>query len=433
LKTLSIIILAAGKGERMKSLKPKVLHEVANYPILFHVLSSIKKLNPKTVNLVISEELKKYQDEISFLFPEIKYSIQQEQKGTADAVKAVKKKDGDITLILYADTPLIKVSTLKKLISEVKANSKLSILSMIANNPKSYGRVLTLGNNKVIKIVEDVDASKNEKKIKLCNSGVMAVDTKLLNQNIIKVKNENKKKEFYLTDLIELFNIQNLLVTHLQCEYEETLGINDRDDLQKVEKFFQRNLKEKIKSNGVSLLDPNSIYLSYDTKIGKDSVIYPNVYFGPKVNVGDNVKIKSFSHLEGTYINKNCEIGPFARIRPNTNIEEDVKVGNFVEIKHSKIKKNTKLSHLSYIGDATIGKNTNIGAGSITCNFDGLKKHKTIIGDNCFIGSNTSLIAPIEVKKNSIVGAGTVVKRNIESNSTVFRRSELVNKKKGKV
>ncbi len=417
----------------MKSLKPKVLHEVANYPILFHVLSSIKKLNPKTVNLVISEELKKYQDEISFLFPEIKYSIQQEQKGTADAVKAVKKKDGDITLILYADTPLIKVSTLKKLISEVKANSKLSILSMIANNPKSYGRVLTLGNNKVIKIVEDVDASKNEKKIKLCNSGVMAVDTKLLNQNIIKVKNENKKKEFYLTDLIELFNIQNLLVTHLQCEYEETLGINDRDDLQKVEKFFQRNLKEKIKSNGVSLLDPNSIYLSYDTKIGKDSVIYPNVYFGPKVNVGDNVKIKSFSHLEGTYINKNCEIGPFARIRPNTNIEEDVKVGNFVEIKHSKIKKNTKLSHLSYIGDATIGKNTNIGAGSITCNFDGLKKHKTIIGDNCFIGSNTSLIAPIEVKKNSIVGAGTVVKRNIESNSTVFRRSELVNKKKGKV
>ncbi len=433
MKTLSIIILAAGKGERMKSLKPKVLHEVANYPILFHVLSSIKKLNPKTVNLVISEELKKYQDEISFLFPEIKYSIQQEQKGTADAVKAVKKKDGDITLILYADTPLIKVSTLKKLISEVKANSKLSILSMIANNPKSYGRVLTLGNNKVIKIVEDVDASKNEKKIKLCNSGVMAVDTKLLNQNIIKVKNENKKKEFYLTDLIELFNIQNLLVTHLQCEYEETLGINDRDDLQKVEKFFQRNLKEKIKSNGVSLLDPNSIYLSYDTKIGKDSVIYPNVYFGPKVNVGDNVKIKSFSHLEGTYINKNCEIGPFARIRPNTNIEEDVKVGNFVEIKHSKIKKNTKLSHLSYIGDATIGKNTNIGAGSITCNFDGLKKHKTIIGDNCFIGSNTSLIAPIEVKKNSIVGAGTVVKRNIESNSTVFRRSELVNKKKGKV
>ena len=414
----------------MKSLKPKVLHEVANYPILFHVLSSIKKLNPKTVNLVISKELKKYQDEISFLFPEIKYSIQQEQKGTADAVKAVKKKDGDITLILYADTPLIKVSTLKKLISEVKANSKLSILSMIANNPKSYGRVLTLGNNKVIKIVEDVDASKNEKKIKLCNSGVMAVDTKLLNQNIIKVKNENKKKEFYLTDLIELFNIQNLLVTHLQCEYEETLGINDRDDLQKVEKFFQRNLKEKIKSNGVSLLDPNSIYLSYDTKIGKDSVIYPNVYFGPKVNVGDNVKIKSFSHLEGTYINKNCEIGPFARIRPNTNIEEDVKVGNFVEIKHSKIKKNTKLSHLSYIGDATIGKNTNIGAGSITCNFDGLKKHKTIIGDNCFIGSNTSLIAPIEVKKNSIVGAGTVVKRNIESNSTVFRRSELVNKKK---
>ncbi len=417
----------------MKSLKPKVLHEVANYPILFHVLSSIKKLNPKTVNLVISEELKKYQDEISFLFPEIKYSIQQEQKGTADAVKAVKKKDGDITLILYADTPLIKVSTLKKLISEVKANSKLSILSMIANNPKSYGRVLTLGNNKVIKIVEDLDASENEKKIKLCNSGVMAVDTKLLNQNIIKVKNENKKKEFYLTDLIELFNIQNLLVTHLQCEYEETVGINDRDDLQKVEKFFQRNLKEKIKSNGVSLLDPNSIYLSYDTKIGKDSVIYPNVYFGPKVNVGDNVKIKSFSHLEGTYINKNCEIGPFARIRPNTNIEEDVKVGNFVEIKHSKIKKNTKLSHLSYIGDATIGKNTNIGAGSITCNFDGLKKHKTIIGDNCFIGSNTSLIAPIEVKKNSIVGAGTVVKRNIESNSTVFRRSELVNKKKGKV
>ncbi len=416
----------------MNSSKPKVFHEIANYPILFHVLNSIEKLKPKSINLVISKELKVFKNKISSLFSEIKFFMQEKQLGTADAVKAVKKNSSTTTLILYADTPLVKVSTLRKLVYEVQKNSKLSILSMIPDNSKNYGRVVVNNNQRVIKIVEDIDASAEQKEIRLCNSGVMAVNTKLLVQNINKIRNNNKKKEFYLTDLIEVFNNQDLLVTHIRCKYEETLGINDRDDLQKLDNFFQKELKKKLKSNGVSLLEPNSIYFSYDTKIGRDSIIYPNVYFGPGVSIGNNVKIKSFSHLEGAYIDSNCELGPFARIRPNTKLEKDVKVGNFVEIKQSRIKKNSKLSHLSYIGDATIGSDTNIGAGSITCNFDGLKKHKTIIGDNCFIGSNTSLIAPIEVKKNSIVGAGTVVKRNIESNTTVFRKSELVNKKKGK-
>ena len=435
--TLSVIILAAGKGTRMNSEKLKVFHEVGNYPLIFHVLDTVSKLKPEKCFVVISPEMEEKKSEISKKFGFVEFSVQKNQLGTADAVKSVRElksnNKSDTTIILYADTPLIELQTLKKIIKLVQEKkSDLSILSMKPENPKQYGRLKITGKNSVLKIIEDSEASIEEKKIKICNSGVMAINTGLLIENLEKIKNNNSKKEFYLTDLVEIFNEIKRKVSHFECDFYETMGINNRNDLQEVDNFFQEKIKKDAIDKGVTFLDKKSVYMSYDTKIGNDSVIFPNVYFGKNVEIQKNVSIKSFCHFEDVTIKKDCEIGPFARIRGETIIEKDVKVGNFVEIKKSRINKKTKIAHLSYIGDAVVGYNTNIGAGTITCNYDGFDKHQTIIGNNCFIGSNSSLIAPIEINENSIVGAGTVLKSNIASHTTVFRKSELIKKKNKK-
>ena len=434
---LSVIILAAGKGTRMNSEKFKVFHEVANYPLIFHVLDTVSKLRPKKCFLVMSPEMEEKKVEVLEKYGFVEFVIQKKQLGTADAVKSIKElksnNKSDTTIILYADTPLIELRTLKKTIKLVQEKkSDLTILSMKADNPKQYGRLKIIDKNSVLKIIEDSEASIEEKRIKICNSGVMAVNTELLIDNLEKIKNNNSKKEFYLTDLVEIFNEIKKKVTHFECDFHETMGINNRNDLQEVDKFFQEKIKNNAIIKGVTFLDKKTVYMSYNTKIGNDSVIFPNVYFGKNVEIQKNVSIKSFCHFEDVTIKQDCEIGPFARIRGATIIEKDVKVGNFVEIKKSKINKKTKIAHLSYIGDAIVGYNTNIGAGTITCNYDGSNKHQTIIGNNCFIGSNSSLIAPIEINENSIVGAGTVLKSNIASHTTVFRKSELIKKRNKK-
>ncbi len=429
---LSVIILAAGKGTRMNSSKPKVFHEIANHPLLYHVIDSIKQLKPNFSNIVVSDDILEKTKEISKLYKNFTFSMQKKPLGTGHAVKCVKGLKyvniNDVTLILFADTPLIKINTLKKLILKCKNKADLTILTMQPQNPKNYGRVV-MKNNVIEKIVEFSEASIEDKKISLCNSGVMAVKTKLLLNFITQLNSNNSKKEFFLTDLVDIFVKNKKNVISQECNYEETLGVNDRDDLHRINKIFQKQKYEILLQNGVSILDKNSVYFSYDTKIGKDSVIYPNVYFGKNVKIGKNVKVKSFSNLEDVSIAENCEIGPFARIRGNTNIEKNTRIGNFVELKKSKISRNVKIAHLSYIGDTFIDMNTNIGAGTITCNYDGKNKNKTEIGENCFIGSNSSLIAPIKIKKNSIVGAGTVLKNDVSKDTTVFRKSTLVKKK----
>ena len=431
---LSVIILAAGKGTRMNSSKPKVFHEIANYPLLYHVIDSIKQLKPNSFNIVVSNEIAEKTKEISKLYKDqnLKFSVQKKQLGTGHAVKCVKDlryvNINDVTLILFADTPLIKINTLKKLVLKCKNKADLTILAMQPEDPKNYGRVV-LKNGMVEKIVEFSEATPEDKKISLCNSGVMAVKTKLLLDFLTNLNSNNSKKEFFLTDLVDIFVKNKKTVVYHKCDYEETLGVNDREDLHHINNIFQKLKYQNLSKNGVSILDKNSVYFSYDTKIGKDSVIYPNVYFGKNVKINKNVKVKSFSNLEDVYIAENCEIGPFARIRSHTNIEKNTRIGNFVELKKSKISQNVKISHLSYIGDASIDLNTNIGAGTITCNYDGKNKNKTEIGENCFIGSNSSLIAPIKIKKNSIVGAGTVLKNDVSRNTTVFRKSTLVKKK----
>ena len=432
---LSIIVLAAGKGTRMKSEKPKVFHEVGNYPMIHHVLKTATELNPKQIITIVSKNFNHYSNILKESFNKIEYIIQKNQLGTADAVKFAFQSPNyaksNISLILFGDTPLVAKTTLKKALVKFNSmNLDLCVLSMKPKNENnSYGK-LVIKNKKLEQIIEFKDANSEQKKIKLCNSGIMIVKTNLLISNLDKTNNKNKKKEFYLTDLVNIFTKQNLKVDHFECDNRETLGVNDKNDLCLVEKEFQSLARKKFLNCGVTITDPNSVFFSLDTEIGKDVTIFPNVVIGKNVKIGNNVKIKSFSHIENSEIKKNVEIGPFARTRDQVIIHEGVKIGNFVEIKKSVIKKEVKISHLSYIGDAEIGEFTNIGAGSITCNFDGKNKNKTIISENCFIGSNTSLIAPIKIEKNSIIGASTVIDKNISPGTVVYRKSELIKKQK---
>ena len=433
--SLSIIVLAAGKGSRMKSSVPKVFQQVGNKKMINHVLDVALRLNPRKIITVISDELEKYKKEINKSFPKVKFVTQKKRFGTAHAVKTVFQevdfKDSNCVLVLYGDTPLIEYKTIMSAINYLHKNSlDLCVLSM---KPKkedhSYGRLFFEG-NKLCKIIEKTEYRKNTNDKNICNSGMMVFNTNKLNLFINKVKNSNKKKEFYLTDLVNIFYENLLNIGHYLCDYSECVGVNTMSELSMVNKLFQEKKRQYFLKRGVIMEDPLSIFFSSDTRIGKNVKIEPNVYFGKGVNIKDNVEIKSFTHLENTLISSNVTIGPFARIRDNVEIGSHSKVGNFVEIKKSKIKKGVKISHLSYIGDAQIDNESNIGAGSITCNFDGKNKNQTFIGARCFIGSNTSLIAPIKIDKESIIGAGTIVNQNIKSNSLVYRKSELIKKSK---
>jgi bifunctional UDP-N-acetylglucosamine pyrophosphorylase/glucosamine-1-phosphate N-acetyltransferase len=433
--SLSIIILAAGQGLRMNSNLPKVLNCVGGYPMLYHVLDLSYKLKPVFTTLVISSKLDGYKSKIKKKYPKTKFSYQKKQLGTADAVIAAfsdkKILQTDVTLILYADTPLVTYETLSKALKNFnKNNLDMQVLSMKPNDiENSYGRLI-IKNGKLRKIVEKVELNSKQKNIDICNSGIMFLKTKYLYDKLKKISNNNNKKEYFLTDLVELFSKENFKLSYFEGIYEEFMGANDKKDLARLEAQFQDSMRSNFLKKGVTLIDPESVYFSKDTKIGKDVVIYPNVFIGPGVVIGDGVEVKSFSHLENSQIDDFSIIGPFARLRDEAEIRENSKIGNFVEIKKSKIDKNVKISHLSYVGDAEIKENTNIGAGTITCNYDGKKKNKTFIGENCFIGSNSSLIAPIKIQKNSTIGAGTVIDKNVKEKSVVYRKSELIKKVK---
>lgn len=435
--SLSIIVLAAGKGSRMNSSIPKVFHEVGNKEMISHVHEIALSMNPKILTTVISDEFKNFIYNIKN--KKIKLVTQHNRNGTAHAVKTALKKNNSSniknTLILYGDTPLIQKKTIENAIKYFIKNSL--DLCVLAMKPKSsdhaYGR-LFFQNKSLVKIIEKAEMTKtqSENDLNICNSGMMIFNTKKLLKYINKVGNLNKKKEFYLTDLVSIFYKYGLKAGYYLCDYEECKGVNNMQELSRANKIFQNRKRNFFLSKGIFMEDPSTVFFSADTRIEKNVKIQPNVYFGVGVIVKENVLIKSFTHLENTIVNRNVMIGPFSRIRDNVEIGSNVKIGNFVEIKKSDIKSGVKVSHLSYIGDALIGKETNIGAGSITCNFDGKNKNKTTIGANCFVGSNTSLVAPLEIKKNSVIGAGTIVNKDIKENSLIYRKSELVRKEKKK-
>ena len=429
-QTLSIVILAAGKGSRMKSSLPKVMHKVANREMLNLVIDGAKILKPSNITVVLSEDTISYKDQIQAAHQDfsINFVVQKEQKGTAHAlvagVKSVEKV-GSKVLVLYGDTPLLSYPTLNMMVESLN-DSQLSVLAFDCFEPNNYGRVIIDEKGIVDRIVETKDASLDEQKVTLCNSGVMSMSKSTLSL-IKQIKNENKSGEYYLTDLVKIAKENSLKVSCNKSNQFEVLGVNSKLELATVEKIAQNQLRLQYLDAGVTMIDPDSVYFSFDTLISSDVTIYPNVYFGPGVRIANSVTIKSFSDIEGADIDSGSVIGPFARIRPGTKINKNVKIGNFVEIKAANISDGAKVSHLSYIGDSEVGKNSNIGAGVITCNYDGKNKHKTTIGEDCFIGSNSALVAPVIIANKSLIGAGSVITKNVEEGDLAIARSKQVN------
>ena len=333
-------------------------------------------------------------------------------------------------LVLYGDNPLVEKKDLELIYRKIKS-SNLVLLGFKKSNNKSYG-IIVSDKNRINEIVEFKEANKKQKKIDVCNSGIMAFDFQSLNL-VGNIDNKNKKKEYYLTDIVKLSRQSRLKINLVLAQNEKNaVGVNDQIELLEAEEIMQNRLRKKFIKQGVKFIDANTVYLSSDTKIGKNVIIEPFVVIGKKVKIGNSVVIKSFSHLENTIIKNKVEIGPYARLRPGSVLEDNSKVGNFVEIKKTKIGKGSKVNHLSYIGDAFLGQKVNIGAGTITCNYDGKNKYKTTIKDSAFIGSNSSLIAPVTIGKNSLVGAGSSISKNVKDNSLALTRAEQKNLRKKK-
>ena len=415
------IILAAGKGKRMNSLLPKPLHKVAGKTLLNWLEDTLVNASVKKKIFVIGHQNEILKEHIK----DSEYVIQEPQLGTGHAVKLTKEKVKDLNsliIVAYADTPFISSNTIKKMVTQIKNGFKISILGFKTNDPSGYGRIITNSNNQVLKIIEENDADEKVKKITLCNSGVLAGKASDIFDYIDQVK-QSDNGEYYLTDVISICADRGSKIGYVQSWEEELIGINDRIDQSEAENIIQNKLIKKHLLNGVTLLNPNSVYFDATAEISKDVIIEPNVFIGPNVKIKSQTVVKAFSYLENCSIGEECTIGPYARIRPETEIKNNVRIGNFVEVKKSIISEGSKVNHLSYIGDTSIGLNSNIGAGTITCNYDGINKNKTTIGNNVFIGSNTSLIAPVNINDGSIVGAGSTITKDVDENSIAVERS----------
>ena len=425
-QSLSALVLAAGKGTRMNSRKPKVLHEIAGLPLVCHVIEAIKPLQPDNIVVVIPLG----HENIGEAVKPASIKIQENALGTGNAVKCgltdLKTLSGTVLVAFGAD-PMITTETLKKMIEarEVENPPDVVVLGFRTANPDRYGRLVLGDDGKLERIVEVSEAHTIDKPVELYNAGVMAINGTKIAGFIEELSPQNRKKEYYLTDIVEIALAKGGYAAVVEGEESETLGVDSRADLARAEAMMQARLRLRMLSNGVTLISPETNFFSHDTVIGKDSIIHPNVVIGKNVRIGEAVEIKSFSHLEGAIISNEVVIGPYARLRPGTEIDNGVKIGNFVEIKKAKIGEGAKINHLSYVGDANVGQNANIGAGTITCNYDGFAKHFTVIGDGVFIGSNTSLVAPVEVGDNAIIGAGSTITKSVDENALSVVRGEL--------
>lgn len=420
------VILAAGHGTRMKSALPKVMHEIGGRAMIAHVIDASAALTPDRVAVVIGNHAPEIGNFAQSIDPTISVAVQSPPQGTGHAVmQAMPALDGfsGAVLVLYADTPLVTPPTLRALANEIANGAAVAVLGFTPPVPGAYGRLKRDANGALISIVEAKDATENELEITLCNSGVMAIDSAFLNKRLKDIDANNAKGEYYLTDLVELARKDDLRCAVIEAEIEEVIGVNSRVELAEAETIFQNWKRKTVMENGATLADPQSVYFSFDTVVGKDVTIGQNVVFGRGVTIGDNAEIKPFSHVEGAQIGENAAVGPFARLRPGANLGRESKVGNFVEIKKATLGEGAKVSHLSYIGDADVGAEANIGAGTITCNYDGYGKHKTIIGKGAFIGSNSSLVAPVNIGDGAYVGSGSVITKNVAPDDLAVSRS----------
>ncbi|WP_170440834.1 bifunctional UDP-N-acetylglucosamine diphosphorylase/glucosamine-1-phosphate N-acetyltransferase GlmU [Ruegeria arenilitoris] len=425
----ALVILAAGKGTRMNSDIPKVLHPIAQVPMLVHAMRAGSVLAPERTVIVTGHGAEAVAKVAQAEDEDARIVVQEQQLGTAHAVAQAREAldgfTGDV-VVLYGDTPFLQPDTLERMIA-ARADNDLVILGFEAADPARYGR-LVMNGDALERIVEFKDASDEERAITFCNSGLLACDAGTLFDLIDAVGNDNASGEYYLTDVVEIARDRGLKVTAVSCDEAQTLGVNSRADLAAADAVFQARARAELLDLGVTLMAPETVYLAADTVIGRDTVIEPNVVFGPGVTVESGATIRAFSHLEGCHVSRGAVVGPYARLRPGAELAENTRIGNFVEIKNAEIAEGAKVNHLSYIGDASVGAGTNIGAGTITCNYDGVMKHRTVIGENVFVGSNTMLVAPVTVGSGAMTATGTIVTRDIDPDALAVGRAKQENK-----
>ncbi len=422
----ALIILAAGQGTRMNSDLPKVLHTLGGVPLFAHALAAGAALEPERTILITGHAGEQVAKAARTIDPEIEIVEQSQQLGTGHAVlqarDALADFDGDV-VVLYGDTPFIRPETLAAM-ATARAKFDVVVLGFEAADPARYGRLVMQG-DRLEKIVEYNDATTEERSITFCNSGIKMASAENLFKLLDKVENDNAAAEYYLTDIVGLANASDLTATAVACDEGETLGINTRAELSAAEAAFQVRARLEAVENGTTLIAPDTVFFSQNTHLGRDVVVEPNVVFGPGVTVETGARIRAFSHLEGAHVGAGAIIGPYARLRPGAEISNDAHIGNFVEIKNAEIGEGAKVNHLTYIGDASVGEATNIGAGTITCNYDGVMKHRTEIGARAFIGSDTMFVAPVKVGDGAMTATGTVVTRDIPDNALAIARSEM--------
>ncbi len=426
---VSLIILAAGAGTRMNSDLPKVLHRIGAAPLLHHALAAGRALDPARTVVVAGHGADLVTKSAHAFDDRIEVVLQTEQLGTAHAVAQAADllghEAGD-AVVLFGDTPFIRPETVEAM-AEARARFDVVVLGFHAADPGRYGRLITDGDS-LTRIVEFNDATEEERDITLCNSGVISAATAVLFNLVSAVGNANAAGEYYLTDIIEIATNRGLTAGVVICDQAETLGINTRTELAAAETAFQSRARAAALEDGVTLTAPETVFFALDTFIGRDALIGPNVIFGPGVTIESGAEIKGFCHLEGCHISRGAQVGPFARLRPGAELAEDVHVGNFVEIKNAVLDEGVKVGHLTYLGDAHVGELTNIGAGTVTCNYDGVGKHHTEIGPRAFIGSDTMLVAPVTIGANAMTGSGSVITSDVPADALAVGRARQVNK-----
>lgn len=420
---IAAIILAAGKGTRMKSDLHKVLHPIAGQPMLMHLLSSVDALAPAKKVVVVGSGREQLE---AALGGTAELAVQEPQLGTGHAVQQAESAlagfDGDV-LILYGDVPLVRTETMQRMLDRLHAPDApaIVVLGFEPDDTLRYGRVIAEG-DRIVKMVEHKDATEAERAVRLCNSGLMAARSADLFALLARVGNANAAGEFYLVDIVNIANDDSRRSAVVTTDPFEVAGVNSRAELATLEGEWQARRRAAAMADGVTLIAPETVWFAFDTQLGRDVMIEPNVFFGPGVSVADKVTIRANCHIEGTVIGGACEVGPFARLRPGTVLGEKAKIGNFVETKKAVLGAGAKANHLTYLGDAEVGAKANIGAGTITCNYDGFFKYKTVIGEGAFIGSNSALVAPVSIGAGAIVGAGSVVTADVEADALALAR-----------
>ncbi|UES57891.1 bifunctional UDP-N-acetylglucosamine diphosphorylase/glucosamine-1-phosphate N-acetyltransferase GlmU [Roseibium aggregatum] len=422
------IVLAAGLGTRMKSDLPKVMHEIGGLPLVGHVVKALKQAGSDRISVVTGPDMPELEKLVQNLAPEAHCHVQHERLGTAHAALAARSalaSPSDDVLILFGDTPLVTADTIGKVRRALSDGADLAVLGFETQQPFGYGRLLT-DDGQLVAIREEKDASDEERRITFCNSGIMGFSGQHALSLLDAIGNANAKSEFYLTDAVEIANSRGLKVVAVSGSEVETQGINTRAQLAACEEDFQVRMRNFALENGCTLLAPHTVYFSHDTVLEPDVVVEQNVVFAPGVKVASGARIRAFSHLEGASVGRNSAVGPYARLRPGAVLGADTRVGNFVEVKNTTFEDGAKANHLSYIGDARVGSKSNIGAGTITCNYDGYLKHRTEIGAGSFVGSNSTLVAPVNLGSGTFVAAGSVITDDVDQDSMAFGRARQI-------